>query len=281
MPHAQRASPFGPEAAKGVVVLKQAVQIAERLFGERLVAAYAPGSLAHGGFSALVSDVDLGLVLREPLAAQDAIRVDQLAAEVKAGGARLSDRLSVFWGDSATLAGAGSGGHFPPLDRLDLKQYGRLLAGRDVRDQVATPTTRELVLETARMALKNMSTPEVTARLRDSDALVNAGPRVLTKRILFPVRFIYTARTGEVGRNEAAVDYFVAAETGPAADLARRGYQWRSTPYAPDDPAVQQAVERGLLPIYGLFIEDYEGRLREYGDQGLADGFGTWHQRLE
>ncbi len=38
-----------------------------KVLGPRLVAAYALGSLAHGGFSPLVSDVDLGLVLTDPI----------------------------------------------------------------------------------------------------------------------------------------------------------------------------------------------------------------------
>jgi hypothetical protein len=36
------------------------------LWPDRLLAAYALGSLAHGGFSPLVSDVDFGLVLERP-----------------------------------------------------------------------------------------------------------------------------------------------------------------------------------------------------------------------
>jgi hypothetical protein len=38
-----------------------------RSFTRRLIAGYALGSLAHGGFSPLVSDVDLGLILEDPV----------------------------------------------------------------------------------------------------------------------------------------------------------------------------------------------------------------------
>lgn len=40
-------------------VLADAVAAYRVVLGDRLVAAYALGSLAHGGFSELVSDVDL------------------------------------------------------------------------------------------------------------------------------------------------------------------------------------------------------------------------------
>jgi hypothetical protein len=114
----------------GERVLADAVRLAADMWGPRLIAAYALGSLAHGGFSVYVSDVDLGLVLSDPLQAQDAQAMEALAITVKSGGAPLADRLSIFWGSPATLAGEATSGRFPPLDRLDLMQYGRLLMGR-------------------------------------------------------------------------------------------------------------------------------------------------------
>ena len=48
---------------QGHDVLADAVAAYTQALGERLVAAYALGSLAHGGFSPLVSDVDLALIL--------------------------------------------------------------------------------------------------------------------------------------------------------------------------------------------------------------------------
>src|SRR5439155_19007171 len=48
----------------GEDVLARAVAAYEAALGSRLIAGYALGSLAHGGFSPLVSDVDLGLVPR-------------------------------------------------------------------------------------------------------------------------------------------------------------------------------------------------------------------------
>jgi hypothetical protein len=38
--------------------------------------------------------------------------------------------------------------------------------------------------------------------------------------VLFPVRILFTAQTGQIGRNEAAVEYCTKVETGPAGDLS-------------------------------------------------------------
>ena len=64
-------------AAQGEAVLAEAVSASRHALGPRLVAAYALGSLAHGGFSPLVSDVDLGLILADPLMETDEATIHQ------------------------------------------------------------------------------------------------------------------------------------------------------------------------------------------------------------
>ena len=130
--------------ALGEAALVAAVAQARATWGKRLLAAYALGSLAHGGFSQLVSDVDLGLVLSAPLDEGDGQRVAALGHGLSLP---LADRLSVFWGSRATLEGDASIGRFPPLDRLDLIRYGRLLLGKDVREGLPVPSHQELVVK--------------------------------------------------------------------------------------------------------------------------------------
>ena len=120
-------------------MLARAVAAYRARLGSRLTAGYALGSLAHGGFSPLVSDVDLGLVLADPPRVRDQLTIRTVARSLRAGGSPLDQRLSVFWGTPGTLRGQRRGGRFPPLDRLDLIEYGRLLTGRDVRAEVARP----------------------------------------------------------------------------------------------------------------------------------------------
>jgi len=264
----------------GERVLAQAVKLAQLGWGKRLVAAYALGSLAHGGFSIHVSDVDLGLVLSDPLEPGDSKAVDRLTIEMKASGAPLAERLSVYWGSLGTLSGIASGGRFPPLDVHDLKQFGRLLAGRDVRSRLRSPTVRELVVSGAEFALKHLSTPEVAAQLRNPGEFASASTKTLTKHVLYPVRFIFTARTGQIGMNDEAVNYFSTVEDGPMAQLARKGLEWRFEPPHSGDLAVVELLRNGVLPLYRMFLADYERRLLEYGEPELAQSFREWRQRL-
>jgi hypothetical protein len=63
----------------GEAVLARAVSAYRAALGSRLIAGYALGSLAHGGFSALVSDVDLGLILHDPVTMKDRVTVRAVA----------------------------------------------------------------------------------------------------------------------------------------------------------------------------------------------------------
>ena len=261
-------------------LLVAVVDGARHAFGQRLTAAYALGSLAHGGFSAHVSDIDVGLVLGDPLDGKDAEAVAGLMSSIAASKKPFADRLSVFWGSISTLCGVSSGGRFPPLDRLDLIQFGRVLAGRDVRGELPSPTQKELVLAGAEFALCRLATDEVTATLKSPKALASSDPKTLTKLVLYPARFLFTARTGEVGRNEAAVDHFVSHAEGPATNLARMAIEWRNAPPHSGDIDAVEAMASGLMPLYQEFLSDHEHRLREYGRADLAEAFSKWQQRL-
>lgn len=269
-----------PISDEGHRALAHAAHLAQAAWGDRLIAAYAMGSLAHGGFSKHVSDIDLGLVIEDPLEDADVTTLDGILATLKADAIPLADRLSVFWGSPATVSGNGAGGRFPPVDLLDLKQCGRLLAGRDIRSGVRTPALKELVISGAAFALRVLSTTQTTAYLRNPTELVNAGTRKLTKLVLYPVRFLYTARTGQVGVNHKAVEHFSAVAAGGPAGLARSALAWREAPPDPGDRAIAEALRKGLLPLYRVFLEDYEQRLLGYGELDLAQAYSEWRQQL-
>jgi len=273
-------APASGVQAQGEHLLAAALDLARQTWRDRLVAAYALGSLAHGGFSA-VSDIDLGVVLGDPLLGTDSEGVIRLIASIKSTDKPFADRLSVFWGSIASLSGASQGGRFPPLDRLDLIRYGRLLAGSDVRSNLTSPTRKELVLAGAEFALWRLATDEVIGQLQNPEALARLDPKSLTKLILYPVRFMFTARTGQVGRNEAAVEHFVAAAKSASARLAHLALGWRNGGPVDSDTDAMQAIAAGVLPLYQEFLLDHEGRLREYGRPDLAEAFSKWRQRLQ
>lgn len=265
--------------SRGETILAAALNLAQQRWGPRLLAAYALGSLAHGGFSA-ASDIDMGLVLDDPLLDTDAHGVSELAASIKATRQPFADRLSVFWGSVTSLSGAAHGGRFPPLDRLDLIKHGRLLSGVDVRNKLPLPSHQELVLAGAEFALWRPCTDEIIGKLKNPEALAQSDSKTLTKLILFPVRFMFTAQTGEVGRNEAAVEYFVASTPGASSNLARMALNWRNAENWCADQNAIQAIAAGALPLYRSFVSDHERRMREIGRPDLAEAFQKWQRRL-
>ena len=265
---------------RGETILAAALRLAQERWPERLLSAYALGSLAHGGFSA-ASDIDIGLVLDDPLLGTDSEGVSELTASIEATRKPFADRLSVFWGSVESLSGRAEGGRFPPLDRLDLIRHGRLLSGSDVRSKLPPPTHKELVLAGAEFALWRLCTDEIIAKLRNPEALAQSDPKTLTKLILFPVRFMFTAQTGEVGRNEAAVEHFVVTAPGASSTLARLALDWRNAENWQADTSAVQAIATGVLPLYRAFVIDHEQKTREYGRDDLADAFQKWRSRLE
>jgi len=278
-------------------VLADAVAAYREALAERLIAAYALGSLAHGGFSPLVSDIDLGLILAGPLHVTDRLAIRRVAAAVRAHGPGLSSRLSVFWGTPATLGSGASGGRFPAPDRLDLLVHGRLLAGQDARQGAARPGRAELVAAGAAFALRNLAgAPEPGDRLRDlvrrrrgqRDALpeircppllVSRGPQRLTKVVLFPVRFLFTAATGQVGSAALAAGHYLAQPAAPAAGLVTAALGWRLSAPA-DADAAAALLRRDLIPLYLHYTGDHLARLRAAGQDRLAAGFERWQARL-
>jgi hypothetical protein len=276
-------------------VLARAVSAYRAALGSRLIAGYALGSLAHGGFSPLVSDVDVGLVLQDPLRAKDNVTIRMVARSLRTGSA-LDNRLSVFWGTPSTLQGQRRGGRFPPLDRLDLLDHGRLLTGRDARGCVARPGQAELLAAGAEFALGYLGgTRNLPGRLRDCallraghrtaldeirtpSRLVSRGPRRLTKIVLFPVRFLFTAETGQVGTNTVAAAHYLARADAPAAALVAAAAAWRLE--APANDEATALLGRELIPLYIHYIDDHITRLRAVNRNRLADSFHRWRTRL-
>jgi len=280
----------------GEVVLAGAVSAYQAALGSRLIAGYALGSLAHGGFSPLVSDVDLGLILQDPLRATDRMTIRKVARSARTEGSALDERLSVFWGTPSTLQGRRRGGRFPPLDRLDLLDYGRLLTGRDARSSVARPGRAELLVAGAEFALgylggarklpdrlrswawRGLQHDNVPDEIRASSRLVSRGPRRLTKIVLFPVRFLFTAETGQVGTNALAAGHYLARADAPATKLVTAALAWRLEP--PADDEANALLGQELIPLYVHYIDDHIARLRAINCHGLADSFQRWRTRL-
>jgi hypothetical protein len=214
-------------------------------------------------------------------------------------GSPLHERLSVFWGTPATLAGERQGGRFPPLDRLDLLESGRLLAGSDeARAHVQRPSKEELVIAGAEFALDHFAAvepregggdgqlgsiradgSESLQQIRSPELLAAQGVRQVTKLILFPVRFLYTAATGHVGTNGDAVAHYLDRQATPSPRLVEAALAWRTDPPS-DRAAVVKLLDAELIPLYLEFIDDHATRLRAMRRGDLAGAFEDWRKRL-
>ena len=284
----------GDSAGRGI--LAEAVDAYREALGDRLVAAFALGSLAHGGFSPLVSDVDLGLVLADPIHPGDAGILEGVAGRLRAGPTELHARLSVFWGTPSTLGGE-PGGRFPPLDRLDLLEHGELLWGADARTGLARPDAADLLVAGAEFALDFLAGipwrdaapgqalgslrpagSEAIEEIRRPALLAAGGMRRLTKLVLFPVRFLYTAATGRVGTNRLAVEHHLGTAGAPSTRLVAAALAWRTDP--PEPRAAAALLDAELLPLYLHYLDDHTGRLGAVGRSDLAAAFAEWRRRL-
>ena len=204
---------------------------------------YVIGSLAHGGFSPAVSDVDVALLVDRCDASVPATVAAVVTAVRSELGPGLADRLSIFSGDWGSFATPPPSARMGPIDRLDLIEHGLLVDGVDRRaaDGIR-PTRDELLAETAAYLARLPTGP------RDLDELIAAGPRELTRTVLYPVRFLYTHATGRAGANQDAVAWY-REHGGPHAALAQAALAWRSG-HVESGPA-RRLLEQHLDALYG------------------------------
>lgn len=232
----------------GEAVLARAAAAYQAALGSRLIAGYALGSLAHGGFCPLVSDVDLGLILQDPPRAGDRMTIRKVARSVRARGSALDQRLSVFWATPAEFALGYLGGDAQLTNRI--RGWVRLRPHDD----------------------------DALAEIRTPSRLVSRGPRRLTKIVLFPVRFLFTAETGQVATNAIAARHYLASPDPPAAALVAAALAWRLEP-----PVGNEAIallSRELVPLYVQYVDDHIARLRAVDRRRLADSFQRWRTLL-
>jgi len=249
-------------------VVEDTVQAAEAVFGDQIEAIFTLGSLAHGGFAPLVSDIDVAIILAHtgPGTAEQIGRVQGLVVDT--ASSTLSARLSLFWGDwSAVRDGAGEHCRLGPVDRMDLLESGRVVVGCDLREPSVRPSRRELVLMSADHMLGKFS-DEYLEQLAGTEELVADGARATTKAILFPVRFLYTLGTGRIGLNEASAEWYATSGLRGSA-LALKALEWRNDGITDPDEAIE-LLDAELLPLHAECLERYGRDLEQLGESARA-----------
>ena len=175
--------------------------------GSFLVEAYELGSLAHGGFSNIYSDIDVGLLLN---CAEPPAEMLALIAEAKTLDAEYGKKLSVFWGNPEF-----TWGRLPVIDRLDLLDHGApLLHG--VKPTFRRPTKEEIHREQLQSIERSWK-----SRLPELNALTSLEPKdrkPYIRAILYAARLIYTWDNLTVDSNDRAVEYLHQVQP-PGLDL--------------------------------------------------------------
>ena len=164
--------------------------------GSSLVEVYQVGSLAHGGFSATYSDIDVGVLLS---CAAPPPGMEMWIADAKKLNPDYGKKLSVFWGNPEC-----GWGRLPVLDRLDLLDHGApLMHGR--KAVFSRPGKAEI-----HGALLDSIERSWKPRIRELSRLTKldtADRKSYIRAILYPARLIYSWHTLTVDSNDRAVDY--------------------------------------------------------------------------
>lgn len=202
--------------------------------GTRLIGIYLLGSLAHGGFSRRYSDIDIGLIVGNPL---ETDAIERMRGRAAALSTDLAPKLSLFWTDRDF-----SMGRFPPLDRADYLDHGIALIERE-RIRPARPSIDDVRAYLRGTPLENWE--RTAARFAALDALEPKEHKPYLRAHLYPARFVYSWMTGRMASNDEAVAFL--QEHSPAGldvGLVERALAIRHAAADPD----ALFPSRGLLP---------------------------------
>lgn len=237
-------------------------------FGDGCEAIYIMGSLARGGFSEVASDIDIGIILTGDLASAER-KINGILSQTIAAYPSVKNNVSVFWGSIESINGFKDAGRYPPFDRLDLIDHALLLSGDDIRGKLLRPTKKELEIASAEFSIGYLGNKERIEEFYNCGRIAGKGAVYITKTILFPARFIYLAKTGEVAGNEASYKHYIDNFVGPDANLVERAYKWRFDSLPGDPDKVKTYLESGLVQLYSRFIDLYIDRMGGMVKTGL------------
>ena len=148
---------------------------------------YCIGSLAHGGFSRRYSDVDMAVIVQEPIAPA---MLDALRADAAALLADLAAKLSIFWTDRSFAVG-----RFPVLDRIDYIDHAVALMERE-RVVPPRPPLAEVRAYLAGPPFGNWRND--AKRFAASGTLDPKDRKSYLRTLLYPARLIYSWTTGRM-----------------------------------------------------------------------------------
>ena len=164
--------------------------------GASLTDVYKLGSLAHGGFSQIYSDIDIGLLLSSTNPPEDMERIISEAREMET---QMGKRLSVFWANPVY-----HWGRLPVLDRIDLLDHGVPLLNNN-KANFKRPDKADIhrsLLESVEKSWK--------PRAKELSRLAELEPKnykPYVRSLLYPARLIYSWDRLQITSNDTAVEY--------------------------------------------------------------------------
>jgi len=254
--------------------------LAHDTFGERCTSAYIMGSLARGGFSELASDIDVGIIIGGEPQEDDSSRIELIHSEAVKNHFKVNNSISIFWGTIESINGVVEAGRYPPFDRLDLIEHAILISGMDVRDQLIKPTKKELEIASAKFSVEYLGRQERINEFLNCHLITKKGLVYITKTVLFPARFLYLEKTGEIAGNDVSYQYYIDNFSGDDAELVRNGYQWRLNSLPEDLDLVTRLLNKGLIKLYHNFIDIYSRQMESYGHHDLKEKLVEWKQNI-
>ena len=252
---------------------------------DRLIATYIMGSLARGKFSESASDIDIGLLLKHPLLANDQTTIDALIAQSVSQYPEVENAVSVFWGSAESINGTSGKLEYSPYDRIDLIDYGVLIEGSDHRDRLLRPSMKELEVEGVRTALSNFTDEERTREFGSPELMLARSDIYIAKTILFAARYIYIAREAGTAGHEITSQYYTENYAGDDARLVSLAYNLRlgsdAGLKARSSGRMIELLNSGLRPLYSNFLDIYIPRMEIHGQPQLASLLQNWRGRME
>jgi len=175
--------------------------------GANLLGVYLLGSLAHGGFNRLYSDIDMALVAESGI---DQATLDTVRVEAATLSLELATKLSIFWSNRQFAIG-----RFPPLDRVDYLDHAVALIERE-RVNPIRPTLEDIRAYLGGAPFANWGAS--AAHFACLDALGSNDRKSYLRALLYPARFIYSWMTGDMASNDDAVA-FLNKQKVPGLDV--------------------------------------------------------------
>ena len=234
----------------------------------RLAALYLYGSAAMDDFRPGWSDIDVLCLTDAPLSGEQARSLvtmrqrlvastgEALYRSFEGAVVALPEFLAgstsrvVYWGTSGERLTDRY--DFDPFSRVSLMRYGKLLAGADIRDQLALPTMDELRAAVAR----HLSTIRQVAG--------QTGPSLYSCGWLLDIsRCLYTLRTGDILPKTAAGEWALREGLCPVADDLARALVVRREPALYRDDPDTRAWLGNLGPAVQRFADVLERALND------------------